>query len=156
MLWGFEAGGGGRVWEWGLGVWGAMCVVGGGPVSWRSKKQSETAITTVESEYMALYHAVKEVIWLRRLLEEIGHEQKIATPLYCDNKGAIAMAKNAVLHGLNKHMRIKWHWVRKEVKRGTVQPIYIKTSQQPADFLTKRLAEEPHWHCVRLSGMSLN
>ena len=66
------------------------------------------------------------------------------------------MAKNAVLHGLNKHMRIKWHWVRKEVKRGTVQPIYIKTSQQPADFLTKRLAEEPHWRCVRLSGMSLN
>jgi len=137
-------------------IGGYLCVVGGGPVSWRSKKQSETAISTVESEYMALYHAVKEVIWLRRLLEEIGHEQKIATPLYCDNKGAIAMAKNAVLHGLNKHMRIKWHWVRKEVKRGTVQPIYIKTSQQPADFLTKRLAEEPHWRCVRLSGMSLN
>jgi len=137
-------------------VGGYLCVVGGGPVSWRSKKQSETAISTVESEYMALFHAVKEVIWLRRLLEEIGHEQKIPTPLYCDNKGAIAMAKNAVLHGLNKHMRIKWHWVRKEVKRETVQPIYIKTSVQPADFLTKRLAEDPHWRCVRLSGMSMN
>ncbi|GJP51357.1 hypothetical protein CLOM_g10512 [Closterium sp. NIES-68] len=31
------------------------------------------------------------------------------------NKGAIAMAHNAVLHGLNKHMRIKWHWLRKEM-----------------------------------------
>ena len=99
---------------------------------------------------------MKEVIWLRRLLEEIGQEQTVPTPVFCDNKGAIAMAKNAVLHGLNKHMRIKWHWVRKEVKRGTVQPIYIKTTQQPADFLTKRLAEEPHWRCVRMSGMSLN
>ena len=105
---------------------------------------------------MALFHAVKEVIWLRRLLEEIGQEQKVPTPLYCDNKGAIAMAKNAVLHGLNKHMRIKWHWVRKEVKRGTVQPIYIKSCQQPADSLTKRLAEDPHWRCMRMSGMSLN
>ncbi|CAI5500871.1 unnamed protein product [Closterium sp. Naga37s-1] len=65
-------------------------------------------------------------------------------------------ATNAVIHGLNKHMRIKWHWLRKEVKRGTVNPIYIKTHQQPADFLTKRLADEPHWRCVRMSGMSMN
>ncbi|CAI5999645.1 unnamed protein product [Closterium sp. NIES-64] len=122
----------------------------------KSKKQTETALSSVESEYMTMFHGVKEVIWLRRLLEEIGQEQKVATPLFCDRKGALGMAKNAVLHGLNKHMRIKWHWLRKEVKRGTVNPIYIKTHQQPADFLTKRLADEPHWRCVRMSGMSMN
>ncbi|CAI7908096.1 unnamed protein product [Closterium sp. NIES-54] len=133
-----------------------ICVVGGGPVSWRSKKQTETALSSVESEYMAMFHGVKEVIWLRRLLEEIGQEQKVATPLFCDSKGALGMARSAVLHGLNKHMRIKWHWLRKEVKRGTVNPIYIKTHQQPADLLTKRLADEPHWRCVRMSGMSMN
>ncbi|CAI7886341.1 unnamed protein product, partial [Closterium sp. NIES-54] len=137
-------------------VGGYICVVGGGPVSWRSKKQTETALSSVESEYMAMFHGVKEVIWLRRLLEEIGQEQKVATPLFCDSKGALGMARNAVLHGLNKHMRIKWHWLRKEVKRGTVNPIYIKTHQQPADFLTKRLADEPHWRCVRMSGISMN
>ncbi|CAI5970089.1 unnamed protein product [Closterium sp. NIES-65] len=137
-------------------VGGYICVVGGGPVSWRSKKQTETALSSVESEYMAMFHGVKEVIWLRRLLEEIGQEQKVATPLFCDSKGALGMARNAVLHGLNKHMRIKWHWLRKEVKRGTVNPIYIKTHQQPADFLTKRLADESHWRCVRMSGMSMN
>ncbi|CAI5963259.1 unnamed protein product [Closterium sp. NIES-64] len=124
--------------------------------NWRSKKQTETALSSVESEYMAMFHGVKEVIWLRRLLEEIGQEQKVATPLFCDSKGALGMARNAVLHGLNKHMRIKWHWLRKEVKRGTVNPIYIKTHQQPADFLTKRLADESHWRCVRMSGMSMN
>ncbi|CAI6012455.1 unnamed protein product [Closterium sp. NIES-65] len=137
-------------------VGGYICVVGGGPVSWRSKKQTETALSSVESEYMAMFHGVKEVIWLRRRLEEIGQEQKVAAPLFCDSKGALGMARNAVLHGLNKHMRIKWHWLRKEVKRGTVNPIYIKTHQQPADFLTKRLADEPHWRCVRMSGMSMN
>ncbi|CAI7805388.1 unnamed protein product [Closterium sp. NIES-54] len=51
---------------------GYICVVGGGPVSWRSKKQTETALSSVESEYMAMFHGVKEVIWLRMLLEEIG------------------------------------------------------------------------------------
>ncbi|GJP65513.1 hypothetical protein CLOP_g22396 [Closterium sp. NIES-67] len=137
-------------------VGGYICMVGGGPVSWRSKKQSETALSSVESEYMAMFHAAKEMIWLRRLLKEIGHEQTCATPLFSDSKGAIAMARNAVLHGLNKHMRIKWHWLRKEVKLGTLDPIYVKTQQQPADFLTKRLAEEPHWRCVRMAGMSLN
>ncbi|GJP33789.1 hypothetical protein CLOM_g18299 [Closterium sp. NIES-68] len=137
-------------------VGGYICMVGGGPVSWRSKKQSETALSSVESEYMAMFHAAKEIIWLRRLLKEIGHEQTCATPLFSDSKGAIAMARNAVLHGLNKHMRIKWHWLRKEVKLGTLDPIYVKTQQQPADFLTKRLAEEPHWRCARMAGMSLN
>ncbi|CAI7812256.1 unnamed protein product [Closterium sp. NIES-53] len=120
----------------------------GGPVSWRSKKQTETAFSSVESEYIATFNGMKEVIWLRRLLEEIDQEQKVDTPLFCDSKGALGMATNAVLHGLNKHMCIKWHWLRKEVKRETVNPIFIKTHQQPADFLTKRLADEPHWHCM--------
>ncbi|CAI5964029.1 unnamed protein product [Closterium sp. NIES-65] len=55
-------------------VGGYICVVGGGPVSWRSKKQTEMALSSVESEYTAMFHGVKEVIWLRRLLEEIGQE----------------------------------------------------------------------------------
>ncbi|CAI7730585.1 unnamed protein product [Closterium sp. NIES-53] len=82
---------------------GYICVVGGGPVSWRSKKQMETALSFVESHYMAMLHGVKQVIWLRRLLEEIGMEQNVATSLFCDSKGALGMARNAVLHGLNKH-----------------------------------------------------
>ncbi|CAI7801948.1 unnamed protein product [Closterium sp. NIES-53] len=127
-------------------VGGYICVVGGGPVSWRSKKQTETTLCSVDSEYIAMFHGVKEVIWFRRLLEEIGQEQKVATLLFCDSKGALGMARNDVLHGLNKHMGIKWHWLRKKVKSGTVNPIYIKTHQQPTDFLTKRLADEPHWH----------
>ena len=66
------------------------------------------------------------------------------------------MANNAVLHGLNKLMHIKWHWVRKEVKKGTITLHYINTSRQAADFLTKRLADHQHWSCTTLCGMSLN
>ncbi|CAI7870521.1 unnamed protein product [Closterium sp. NIES-53] len=53
---------------------------------------------------MAMFHGVKEVIWLRRLLEEIGQEQMVATPLFYYSKEALGMAWKAVLHGLNKHM----------------------------------------------------
>ncbi|CAI7887778.1 unnamed protein product [Closterium sp. NIES-53] len=135
---------------------GYICCVGGSPVSWKSKNQGEIAHSSTESEYMALFHGVKEVVWMRRLLEELGQEQEGPTPVFCDSQGAIAMARNAVLHGLNKHMHIKWHWVRKEVKKGTISLHYINTTKQPADFLTKRFAEYQHWSCATLCGMFFN
>ncbi|CAI7753300.1 unnamed protein product [Closterium sp. NIES-54] len=86
-------------------VGGFICCVGEGPTSWESKKQVDQALSSVESEYMALFHAVREIVWQRRLLAELGEEQQGPTPLYCDSQGAIALAKNPVLHGLTKHMR---------------------------------------------------
>ncbi|CAI7810992.1 unnamed protein product [Closterium sp. NIES-53] len=86
-------------------VGGFICCVGGGPTAWESKKQVDQALSSVESEYMALFRAVREIVWQRRLLAELGEEQQGPIPLYCDSQGAIALAKNPVLHGLTKHMR---------------------------------------------------
>ncbi|CAI7815533.1 unnamed protein product [Closterium sp. NIES-53] len=88
-------------------VGGFICCVGGGPTAWESKKQVDQALSLVESEYMALFRAVREIVWQRRLLAEFGEEQQGPTPLYCDSQGAIALAKNPVLHGLTKHMRFR-------------------------------------------------
>ncbi|CAI7847504.1 unnamed protein product [Closterium sp. NIES-54] len=88
-------------------VGGFICCVGGGPTSWESKKQVDQALSSVESEYMTLFHAVREIVWQRRLLAELGEEQQGPTPIYCDSQGAITLAKNPVLHGLTKHMRVK-------------------------------------------------
>ncbi|CAI7759468.1 unnamed protein product, partial [Closterium sp. NIES-54] len=49
-------------------VGGFICCVGGGPTSWESKKQVDQALSSVESEYMALFRAVREIVWQRRLL----------------------------------------------------------------------------------------
>ncbi|CAI7856786.1 unnamed protein product [Closterium sp. NIES-53] len=75
-------------------VGGFICCVGGGPTAWESKKQVDQALSSVESEYMALFRAVREIVWQRRLLAELGEEQQGPTPLYCDSQGAIALAKN--------------------------------------------------------------
>ncbi|CAI7878539.1 unnamed protein product [Closterium sp. NIES-54] len=56
----------------GTSIGGYLCLFGGGAVSWRNKKQNEVGLSSCETEYMALHHGVKEVVWLRRLLEEIG------------------------------------------------------------------------------------
>ncbi|CAI7901606.1 unnamed protein product [Closterium sp. NIES-54] len=110
----------------------------------------------IKSEYMALFRAVREIVWQRRLLAELGEEQQGPTPLYCDSQGAIAFAKNPVLHGLTKHMRVKWHWTRSMVAAGEVELHYVKTTRQPADMMTKRLVEQQHWKCCKLAGMALN
>ncbi|CAI7869605.1 unnamed protein product [Closterium sp. NIES-53] len=137
-------------------VGGFICCVGGGPTSWESKKQVDQALSSVESEYMALFRAVREIVWQRRLMAELGEEQQGPTPLYCDSQGAIALAKNPVLHGLTKHMRVKWHWTRSMVAAGEVELHYVKTTGQPANMMTKRLVDQQHWKCCKLAGMALN
>ncbi|CAI7926844.1 unnamed protein product [Closterium sp. NIES-54] len=55
----------------GTSIGGYVCLFGGGALSWRSKKQNKVGLSSCETEYMALHHGVKEVVWPRRLLEEI-------------------------------------------------------------------------------------
>ncbi|CAI6010148.1 unnamed protein product [Closterium sp. NIES-65] len=137
-------------------VGGFICCVSGGPTAWESKKQVDQALSSVESEYIALFRAVREIVWQRCLLAELGEEQQGPTPLYCDSQGAIAPAKNPVLHGLTKHMRVKWHWTRSMVAAGEVELHYVKATGQRADMMTKRLVEQHHWKCCKLTGMALN
>ncbi|CAI7840036.1 unnamed protein product [Closterium sp. NIES-53] len=138
----------------GTSIGGYVCLFGGGAVSWHSKKQNEVGLSSCETEYMALHHGLKEVVWLRRLLEEIGVYPREPTMMFCDNESAVKLAKNACLHGLTKDIRPKWHWVRrlldKEVR------LEIVNQQQAADILTKRLAENEHWKGMKLAGMSVH
>ncbi|CAI7803078.1 unnamed protein product [Closterium sp. NIES-54] len=135
---------------------GFICCVSGGPTAWESKNQVDQALSSVESEYMALFRAVREIVWQRRLLAEMGEEQQGPTPLYCDSQGAIALAKNPVLHGLTKHLRVKWHWTRSMVAACELGLHYVKTTRQPADMMTKRLVEQQHWKCCKLAWMAMN
>ncbi|CAI7876077.1 unnamed protein product [Closterium sp. NIES-53] len=139
----------------GTSIGGYVCLFGGGAVSWRSKKQNEVGQSLCETEYMALHHGPKEVVWLRRFLEEIGVCQKEPTVIFCDNESAMKLAKNACLHGLMKHIRPKWHWVRRLLDK-EVQLEIVKTHQQATDILTKRLAESEHWKGMKLAGMSVH
>ncbi|CAI7780524.1 unnamed protein product [Closterium sp. NIES-54] len=137
----------------GTSIGGYVCLFGGGAVSWRSKKQNEVGLSSCETEYMALHHGAKEVVWLRHLLEEIGVCQKEPTVILCDNESAVKLAKNACHHGPTKHIRPKWHWVRRLLDK-EVRLEIVKTHQQAADILTKRLAENEHWKGMKLAGMS--
>ncbi|CAI7805491.1 unnamed protein product [Closterium sp. NIES-53] len=86
----------------GTSIGGYVCLFGGGAVSWLSKKQNEVGLSSCETEYMSLHHGAKEVVWLRRLLEEIGVCQKEPT-----GQGG-QVAASCSCHLLS-HQTLLWH-----------------------------------------------
>ena len=90
---------------------GNLFILSRGPISWLSKKQSVTALSTSEAEYVALSVATQEAVWLRRLLSEMRMCSKEPTVLKEDNQGAVAIAKNPVFHSRTKHIDIRYHYV---------------------------------------------
>ncbi|GJW09699.1 retrovirus-related pol polyprotein from transposon TNT 1-94 [Tanacetum coccineum] len=78
-------------------------------VSWSSKKQKSTAISSTEAEYIALSGCCSQILWMRSQLTDYGFQfNKI--PLYCDNKSAIALCCNNVQHSRAKHIDIRYHF----------------------------------------------
>ena len=114
----------------------------GGPISWVSKKQSVVALSTTEAEYIAASFATQELIWLRRLLKELGFPQRSVTILHEDNMGAIEVSRNPRYHGRMKHIDIRHHFLWDAVEDGILILKYCESGSQLADALTKGLARE--------------
>ena len=86
-------------------------------VSWKSKKQTSVALSSVELEYMAMCQAA-EVVWLSGLLEDLGIELRSPLIIYGDNQGALAHALNPNTHPQSKHINIQYYFTRELVRAG--------------------------------------
>jgi len=108
-------------------------------ISWRSKKQHIVSRSSAESEYRAMAHGVTELVWLRSLLDELGQPLASGSTLYCDNKSAILLTQDSVLHERTKHIEMDVHFLRDHVRAETVLPAYVSSADQLADALTKAI-----------------
>ena len=131
---------------------GNLFLLGEGAVSWISKRQTIVAVSTAEAEYVALYHATQESIWLRQLLTEVNQPTTSApVPLMVDNQAAIAIANNTTNRRTRtKHIDIKYHFVREAVADNRIKLVYCPTERMTADPLTKPL---PCSQFVKLRSM---
>jgi hypothetical protein len=111
----------------------------GPAISWKSKRQASTALSTCEAEYMALSAATQEAIYLARILSEFLDAETEPVKMYCDNQGAIALVKNPVKHGRSKHIDIRYHFTREHVENGTIELEYVPSNFNLADPFTKPL-----------------
>ena len=118
---------------------GVLLMLNGGPVSWKSQRQSCVSLSTTESEYVAAAAAAKEVVWMRRLLQDIGRHQSKPTLLFCDNQSAIKLVRNPQFHQRTKHIDVKFHFIRDLQEEHVIDVVYVNTESQLADLLTKGL-----------------
>ncbi|CAI7793923.1 unnamed protein product [Closterium sp. NIES-53] len=118
---------------------GYVFVYGGDAVSWSSSRIKCVMLSSTELEYVAATDAGKEGHRICLLLAEIKLlDVGMPTILRVDNKSAITVAEGLGLTSNLKHMELCYAWLQHMVRRGKFMPKYIPTTEQPADFLTRR------------------
>nr|GEV45092.1 hypothetical protein [Tanacetum cinerariifolium] len=123
-------------------------------VSWSSKKQDCTAMSTAKAEYVSLSAWCAQVLWTRTQLTDYGfHFNKI--PIYCDSKSAIAISCNPVQHSRTKHIVVRYHFIKEQVEKGTIELYFFKTDYQLADLFIKALLVDRFNYLVRHLGFAI-
>lgn len=84
-------------------------------------------------------------VWLRRMMEDCGLEQKAPTIIWCDNMSTITVAKNPMLHGRN--------FIRNLVAEGVIVSEHCDTNSQVVDILTKLLESQKFLYLKMMLGV---
>ncbi|KAE8678092.1 Nbs-lrr resistance protein [Hibiscus syriacus] len=107
---------------------------------------SVVATSTTEAEYVPATQASKETIWLKMLLEEIGHNQKYVS-LFYNSQSTLHLARNPTFHSRTKHIRVQYNFIREKVEEETVDMHKIYTKDNIADFITKAINADKFTWC---------
>jgi histone deacetylase 1/2 len=108
-------------------------------ITWCTRKQQVVATSTTESELIAVFEVVKEMMWISMLLTEMGLKVKKPMRVWCDNRSTVFITKNDSDHDRTKHIDIRVYYVRDLVKSNHVIIEWIETGKQTADIFTKPL-----------------
>ena len=113
------------------------------------------ALSTVEAEYLAMTLATKEVLWLQNFLHEIGMDEFLENPVKIgvDNQGAICLSKNKITSERSKHIDVRCHFLRQQVRDKKINFVYVPTSGNVADSLTKVLPKGKAKDHQKLMGL---
>ena len=114
-----------------------MFILNGGAVSWCSSKQSVMAGSTCEAEYIVASKAANEGVWMKEFISDLGVIPSASGPtkIFCNNTGAISLAKESRFHKRTKHIKIRFNSIRDQVKEGDIdlQDTYRSECCRPID-----------------------
>lgn len=135
---------------------GYVFFLGDGTISWSSERQKSVSISTMEAEYMAASEATKELVWLKRLLNELIPE-KLDKPMFLlDNLSAIRLVKNPEFHKRSKHIDTRYHFIREKFKDDVFSLEHITTKEMRADIFTKAMPKQRFQYLRFLLGITDN
>ncbi|GAA0187557.1 transmembrane signal receptor [Lithospermum erythrorhizon] len=118
---------------------GFAFILNSGAVAWGSKKQPIVTLSTTEAEYVAATACACQLIWMKRIMKILNYAAKTCIEVNCDNSSTIKLSKNPVMHGLCKHIDVRYRFLRDMVKEGSIALSYCKREDQTADVMTKAL-----------------
>ncbi|RVX03526.1 Retrovirus-related Pol polyprotein from transposon RE1 [Vitis vinifera] len=121
---------------------GYFTFIGGNLVTWKSKKQKVVALSSAEAEFRGMAKGLCELLWLKRLLTEIGFAPKFEMNIFCDNKAAIDISHNLVQHDQTKHVEVDRNFIKYNLETNTIQFPFVKSEDQLADILTKSMSSK--------------
>ena len=119
---------------------GYLIKLNGASVCYRSKLINTICLSSAESETTAAVACLKDVVWLRMHLFELGYIQDGSTPVYEDNTATISSASGNSQRKESRYYQMRTAFIRQLVKSGTMHFVYVSTEDQAADALSKNLA----------------
>ena len=121
---------------------GYIFMLCGGPINWKSRKQLTVALSSCESEYIALSETIKELVWIIGLLKEMNCTTfgEYETNIKIDNMAAKYLAENDIVHNRSKHIDIKYHFIKEKLHEKLFKLEKIRSEQNQADLFTKPLS----------------
>ncbi|GKU97879.1 hypothetical protein SLEP1_g10958 [Rubroshorea leprosula] len=122
-------------------------------ISWSSKKQAFTALSSSEVEYISLTVAACQVTWTRRILEDMKQLLVKPTTIFCDNQSTIAMTKNPIFQSQTCHIKTRHHFIRELVASGSLEVVHCNSKDQVVDIFTKPLPLDKFIHLRDLLGV---
>ena len=132
---------------------GTCHCIGGRVVHASSKRQQSISISTTEAEIMAASLAATEIIFMRSLLAEMGHDMSQPTVLWVDNMGAVEITKRRESLARSRHIERRYLKMQEWVAEGKIQVKYIKTDENRADMFTKPLDRATfEYHAAGIMG----
>lgn len=131
---------------------GYVFTLGGGAISWESKKQNSVALSSTEAEYVAISEAAKEAVYIRGFLKKIT-DLNDSIVIYNDNQSAQKLVYNPIFHNRTKHIEVKYHFIREIVDKKIIEVEYMPTEEMLADVFTKSLYYPKHNNCLKGIGL---
>ena len=121
---------------------GYVFMLAGGAIAWKTMKQTLVSTSTMQAEFIDVYEAVCEGVWIRNFLMQtkiLSHIVADVLEVYCDNEVAVFFSKNSKRSNNSKHINLKYS-VRERIKHGELAVLSIDTNSQLANPFTKALS----------------
>jgi hypothetical protein len=121
---------------------GCCFTLGSTMVSWCSRKKISLDLSTTKAKYIALSVAVREAVWVCKILIDLFDHELDPTTIHYDNHSCVKISENPMFQEKSKHIEIKYHYIRDMVQINIVHVQYLSTHEQIADIFTKPLAKK--------------